>query len=214
MSVMSNDVPDQSQQEQTVLLSHSGIKATCNLVFPHLQWGLWMRTSLVARKWMQEVFLTNHEHRHPAWSERLSCHLYYTSAHICSACLPRPASTHSCKTTKNRWGLGPIPRKADQHAHMWKMCSPEGPLCTALKTRGQNKMCPFPLGITRISTNLCDWLSDPQHFLKVGHSVLRLQTWHWIYHGWVAVALWRMALGTLCSHIKQLSQRMLQLPRK
>lgn len=33
MSVMNNDVPDQSQQEQTVLLSHSAVKATCNPVF-------------------------------------------------------------------------------------------------------------------------------------------------------------------------------------
>lgn len=144
------------------------------------------------------------------------CHaIFITRLHTFAqpACPDQLQHIHA-KPLKTRWGSGPIPRKAEQHAHMWKMCSPEGPLCTALKTRGQNKMCPFLLGITRISTNLCDWLSDPQHFLKVEHSVLRLQTWHWIYHGWVAVALWRMALGTLCSHIKQLSQRMFQLPRK
>lgn len=135
-------------------------------------------------------------------------------AHVWAHLLSLPAQTSFNTTAKNKWWSGSILRKAEQHAQMWKMCSHEGPLCTALKTRGQNKMYPFPLGITRISTKLCDWLSDPQHFLKVGHSTLRLQTWHWIFHGWVAVALWRMALGTLCSHIKQLSQRMLQLPRK
>lgn len=64
-----------------------------------------------------------------------------------------------------------------------------------------------PLGITSICTDLYGWLHDPEHFLKVGHSVLWIQTWYWIYYGWVAAV---MAHETLNLHIRQLSQWMLQ----
>lgn len=123
---------------------------------------------------------------------------------------------HLCITAKTRWGSGPVLRTVEQHVQIWKMCLPcwKGHSVQHWRLKVKIKYPPYPLGITRISTNFCDWLNNPQHFLQVGHRVLRLQTWHWIYHGWVAVALWRMAPGTPHSHIKQLSQRMLQLPRK
>lgn len=66
------------------------------------------------------------------------------------------------------------------------------------ESRGQKKNNSLsPLGSSNIFPSLCDWFCDPEHFLKVGHTVLWIQSWHRIYYGCLAAALWRTARGTL-----------------
>lgn len=176
------------------------------------------KSAFAGGKSMQGALSTYPGHEHHLCTQKFSyCH-YYISGYICWAWpfqinLLNTGCTWDSRSFINMSMLRLCPEKSGaKHSEMERILTKMTTLrINRNRDHGSKENILSPLGITSICTDLYGWLHDLEHFLKVGHSVLWIQTWHWIYHGWVAAA---MAHETLNLHIRQLSQRMPQQPKK